>query len=66
VELTLDSMQKIHFTHIHKAPIGSFVEMTPNAYMTNKVWMKIIPHLCDGIRAMEEIKNILIGGLFYL
>ena len=45
------------FARIHKAPIGSFVEMTPNAYMMNKVWMKIVPHLCDGIRAMEGITN---------
>ena len=50
-------MQKKHFARIHKAPIGSFVEMTPNVYMTNKVWMKIVPHLCNGIRAMEGIKN---------
>ncbi len=57
VELTADSMQKRNFARIHKAPIGSFVEMTPNAYMTNEVWMKIVPHLCDGIRAMEGIKN---------
>jgi hypothetical protein len=57
VEFTADSMQKKHFAHIHKAPIGSFVEMTPNVYMTNKVWMKIVPHLCNGIRAMEGIKN---------
>jgi len=58
VELTAESMPKKIFAHIHcKAPIGSFVEMTPNAYMTNEVWMKIIPHLCDGIRAMEGITN---------
>ena len=57
VDLTAESMLKKHFARIHKAPIGSFVEMTPNAYMTNKVWMKIVPHLCDGIRAMEGITN---------
>ena len=50
-------MLKKNFARIHKAPIGSFVEMTPNAYMTNEVWMKIVPHLCDGIRAMEGITN---------
>jgi hypothetical protein len=57
VELTTESMLKKNFARIHKAPIGSFVEMTPNVYMTNKVWMKIGPHLCDGIRAMEGITN---------
>jgi hypothetical protein len=57
VDLTAESMLKKNFARIHKAPIGSFVEMTPNAYMTNEVWMKIVPHLCDGIRAMEGITN---------
>ena len=58
VELTAESMLKKHFACIHcKAPIGSFAEMTPNAYMINEVWMKIIPHLCDGIRVMEGITN---------
>ena len=57
VELTFESMLKKNFARIHKAPIGSFVEMTPKAYMTNIVWMKIVPHLCDGICAMEGITN---------
>ena len=57
VELTAESLLKKNFARIHKAPIGSFVEMTPNAYMTNEVWIKITPHLCDGIRAMEGITN---------
>ena len=35
VDLTAESMLKKNFARIHKAPIGSFVEMTPNAYMTN-------------------------------
>ena len=61
VELTAESMLKKNFARIHKAPIGSFVEMTPNAYMMNKVWMKIAPHLCDGIRAMEGITNCFIS-----
>jgi hypothetical protein len=37
VELTAESMHKKYFARIHKAPIGSFVEMTPNAYTTNEV-----------------------------
>ena len=57
VELTTESMLKKNFARIHKAPIGSFVEMTPNAYMTNEVWMKIVPHLCDDIPAMKGITN---------
>ena len=57
VELTTELMLKKNFARIHKAPIVSFVEMTPNGYMKNKVWMKIVRHLCDGIRAMEGIKN---------
>jgi hypothetical protein len=57
VELTPESMLKKNFARIHKAPIGSFVEMTPNAYMMNGVWMKIVLHLCDGIRAMEGITS---------
>ena len=35
VELTAESMLKKNFARIHKAPIGSFVVMTPNVYMTN-------------------------------
>ena len=50
-------MLKKNFACIHKAPIGSFVEMTPNPYMTNEVWMKIVLYLCDGILAMEGITN---------
>jgi hypothetical protein len=57
MELTAESMHKKHFACIYKAPTGSFVEMTPNAYMTNKVWMKVTPYLCDGIRATEGIKH---------
>ncbi len=56
-ELTTESMHKNNFARIHKAPTGSYVMMTPNADMTNKAWMEINPSLCDGIRAMEGIKN---------
>ena len=63
MELTAESMLKKNFARIHKAPIGSFVEMTPNVYMTNEVWMKIVPHLSVRWR---ESQTILIGGLFYL
>ena len=43
------------FTKHHKAPAGSCVEMTPNAYMTNDAWRKIVPKLCEGIRQMKGI-----------
>jgi hypothetical protein len=47
VELTAESMLKKHFARIQKAPIGSYVEMTPNVYMTNNItnphmeWIKL-------------------------
>jgi hypothetical protein len=54
-ELTTELMHKNNFACVHKAPIGSYVMMTPNAYMTNEAWMEITPSLCNGIRAMEGI-----------
>ncbi len=57
VKLSTESRHKKHYERIHKTPIGSFVEMTPNACMTNKAWMEITPYLCDGIRAMEGINT---------
>jgi hypothetical protein len=54
-ELIVASMTKKYFARIHKAPIGSYVKMTPNAYMTNEVWLDIAPSLCKGIRSMKGI-----------
>ena len=45
----------INFFKHHDAPPSSCVEMTPNSYMTTKVWRKIFPNLCKGIRNMEVI-----------
>ncbi len=56
-ELTVESLKINNFCHQHKVPIGSHVTMTPSAYMTNKAWFDISPSLCNGIRAMEGIKN---------
>ena len=66
VELAAESMLKKNFAHIHKAPVGSFVKMTPNVYITNKVWMKIVPNLVMVSVQWRESQTILIGGLFYL
>ncbi len=54
-ELTVTSMTDKNFARIHKAPTGSYVKMTPNAYMTNEVWLDIAPSLCKGIRSMRGI-----------
>ncbi len=55
-ELTVvTSMIDKNFARIHKAPTGSYVKMTPNAYMTNEVWLDIAPSLCKGIRSMKGI-----------
>jgi hypothetical protein len=54
-ELTVASMIDKNFARIHKAPTGSYVKMTPNAYMTNEVWLDIAPSLCKGICSMKGI-----------
>lgn len=38
-------------------PIGSCVLPTPTAYMTDDAWKEVVPHLIEGIRAMEGIKD---------
>ena len=35
VELLVESLHKNTFPRVRKALIGSYVKMTPNAYMTN-------------------------------
>jgi hypothetical protein len=52
-ELTVASMTKTNFSRIHKAPTGSYVKMTPNAHMTNEVWLDIAPSLCKLIGSMK-------------
>jgi len=38
-------------------PPGSYVCMTPNAYMTDEAWFECVPHIAEGIRAMPVIKD---------
>jgi hypothetical protein len=56
-EWIVASMIEKNFARIHKAPTGSCVKMTPNAYMTNEVWLDITPSLCIGIRSMKGIRD---------
>jgi hypothetical protein len=39
-----------------KAPVGSEVIMTPNAYMTDEAWLENFPRLCVSIRNMDIIE----------
>jgi hypothetical protein len=39
------------------APVGSCVVMSPNAYMTDEVYLKLVTPLCHGIRQMPVIKD---------
>jgi hypothetical protein len=41
----------------HGAPPGSRVFMSPSAYMTDKVWKEIVPHLCRAIRDTEVVRD---------
>ena len=45
------------FTKKHKAPPGSKVIPTPNAYMTNKVWNELAPAFAKGLRDLPAIKD---------
>ena len=36
---------------------GSYVAMSKNAYMTDAVWLEVVPKLCIGIRQMPVIKE---------
>jgi len=40
-----------------KAPEGSEVIMTPNAFMTDDAWLQMVPKLCKSIRNMEVIRD---------
>jgi hypothetical protein len=31
--------------------------MTPSAYMTDKAWLKVAPHLCKGLRALPVVRD---------
>jgi hypothetical protein len=40
-----------------RLPIGSRVLMSPNAYMTDEVYLNLVPFLCQGNRQMPVIKE---------
>ena len=44
-----------NFCSNYEAPSGSCVEMTPNAYMTNEVWVSICSKLHQGVGDVEVI-----------
>jgi hypothetical protein len=44
-----------NFTANYNAPEGSYVLMTPSAYMTDEAWRELVPHLCRGIRSMKGV-----------
>ena len=52
-EIELNSFKD--FTANYKAPHGSHIVMTPNAYMTDEAWRELVPKLCEGIRAMDRV-----------
>jgi hypothetical protein len=54
-EIELASFQDFANNNNFPAPVGSHVEMTPNAYMTDDAGHNICPKLCQGIRAMKGV-----------
>jgi len=38
-------------------PAGSKVIMTPNAFMNDETWLKIVPQLCEAIRKLPVIRD---------
>ena len=46
-----------NFEKKHKAPPGSKVIPTPNAYMTNKVWNDLAPDFAKQLRDLPVIKG---------
>ena len=54
-EQHVPSFRKAIFSRIHKVPVGSCVNMTPNAYMTNLVWNAIAPDICACICASKGV-----------
>ena len=41
----------------HPAPKGTFIEITPNDYMTDQAWKNITPKLCKGMRKMKGVRD---------
>ena len=53
-------MDRYKFQNLHKyfkAPEGSEVVMTPNAFMNYEAWLEIIPKLCKLIQRQEIIRD---------
>ena len=48
---------KVNFTKKHKAPPGSKVIPTPNAYMTDNFWKKLAPAFAKVLRDLPVIKD---------
>ena len=48
---------KVDFAKNHKAPPGSKVIPTPNAYMTDKVWNELSPAFAKGLRDLPVIND---------
>ena len=50
-------MKKGNFSSRYTAPPGSYVKMTPNAYMTNIVWDELAADISEGIRACPGVRE---------
>ncbi len=50
-------MKKGNFSSRYTAPPGSYVKMTPNAYMTNEVWDELAADISEGIRACPGVRE---------
>ena len=52
------NLDRYKFKNLHKnfkAPEGSEVVMTPNAFINDEAWLEIIPKLCKSIQRQEII-----------
>ena len=45
------------FLHDHGASVGSSIQMTENAFMTDECWEKLSPQLIEGYRSLDYIKE---------
>ena len=53
-EIKLEAFK--NFSANFPSPVGSCIEMTPSAYMTDEAWVNIGPNLCKGIWAMKGVQ----------
>jgi hypothetical protein len=54
-EMTVNSFRNL--CRDHKAPPGSKVIMTPNAYMTDDTWLIVVPQLIEGLRSLPVVRD---------